>query len=147
MTQKAPFIFYLPPADRRGALLHPYLRAAQLPRSDDGVQWGLRVGAGALLQPRHLLLQSLGRLLDPLRTPKLPWPAVLHESWRVPQVQWLGGHLRHHRLFPQDHRVLILCYWYEQQNAPRADLTKLLDAVRKKLIKWAAVNDFLVDGE
>lgn len=93
--------------DQRGPLPHTHLREAQLPGPDDGVQRGLRVSAGSFPQSWHLLLQRHGRLLDPVRAPKLPRPAVLHEARRVPQVQWLGGHLRHHRVLPQNHRVLI----------------------------------------
>lgn len=102
--------------DQRGPLPHPHLRASQLPGSDDGVQWRLRVSAGSFPQPGHLLLQCHGGLLDPIRALQLPRPAVLHEARRVPQVQWLGGYLRHHRVLPQNHRFLIRnltwFYWF-----------------------------------
>lgn len=96
-----------PSPDQWGALLHAHLRAARLPRPDDGVQRGLWVSAGFFPQPRHLLLQRLGRLLDPLRALQLPRPPVFHEARRVSQVQWLGGLLRHHWLLSQSDRFLV----------------------------------------
>ncbi len=93
--------------DQRGPLPHSHLRTSQLPGSDDGVQRWLWVRAGSLPQPWHLLLQRHGGLLDPLWALQLPRPAVLHEARRVSQVQWLGGHLCHHRVLPQNHRFLI----------------------------------------
>lgn len=104
-------------SDQRGPLPHTHLRAPQLPGSDDGVQWRLRFSAGSFPQPWHLLLQRHGGLLDPLRALQLPRSPVLHEARRVPQVQRLGGHLRHHWVLPQNHRFLIrnltqFCWFY-----------------------------------
>lgn len=58
-------------------------------------------------QSWHLLLQRDGRLLDSLRALQLPWAPVNYGAWRVPQVQWLGGHLCHHWVLPQNHRFLV----------------------------------------
>lgn len=94
-------------------LPHPDLRPARVSGSDEGVQRWLWVTRWKFPVPQHSLVQCDGGLLDLLWTSQLSWASVFHASWRVSQVQRLGRHVCHHRLLPQNHRILesILFKW------------------------------------